>query len=54
MTPICKKIDPAVPANPIAAIPEISIASQSLRDISRTTILIPGVGSFVTSEAKPA
>src|ERR1700730_803828 len=29
---------PQFPANPIAAIPEISIASQSLRDISRTTL----------------
>jgi methylphosphotriester-DNA--protein-cysteine methyltransferase len=30
---------PQIPANPIAAIPAISIARQSLRDISRTTDL---------------
>jgi hypothetical protein len=28
---------PQIPANPIAAIPAISIVDQSLRDISRTT-----------------
>jgi hypothetical protein len=32
---------PQIPANPIAAIPAISIASQSLRDISRTTTHLP-------------